>query len=143
MPNIAQTFKQEISRVARKELRDEMQSSRKAATSARAEIASLKRRMAALEKTMKSLSKHLSEQLSTRANSNGSEIKTFRFSPTRLAAHRKRLALSAADMARLLNTSAASIYKWESGPTRPSKNHMPAIAALRTLSKSQAESVLR
>ena len=61
-----------------------------------------------------------------------------RFSAKRLAAHRRRLGLSAADFGRLLGVSAQSIYNWEEGKARPLARHMPAIAGLRTLSKTQA-----
>ena len=44
MPNIASVFKDEIVRVARKEIRNELAALKKASTTHRAEIAALKRR---------------------------------------------------------------------------------------------------
>lgn len=43
MPNLAQTFKQEISHVARKEVREDIAALRKAVVAHRSEMASLKR----------------------------------------------------------------------------------------------------
>jgi len=61
-----------------------------------------------------------------------------RFSAKDLAAQRQRLGLSAAAMAKLLGVSALSVYKWESGQTRPRAKHLPGIAALRSMGKREA-----
>ena len=61
-----------------------------------------------------------------------------RFSAKGLAAHRRRLGLSAAALARLLGVSALSIYKWESGKVRPRAKQIEAIAALRGMGKREA-----
>jgi hypothetical protein len=50
MPNIASVLKSEIARVARKEVRGEIQSLKKAVGTYRSEIADLKRRTKALER---------------------------------------------------------------------------------------------
>lgn len=50
MPNIAAAFKEEISRLARKELRANTASQKKAVAAYRSEIAALKRRMQTLER---------------------------------------------------------------------------------------------
>ena len=57
MPNLATVMKNEIVRLARKEVRAEVLTLRKAATSSRTDINALKRRVAALEKQISSLSK--------------------------------------------------------------------------------------
>jgi DNA-binding XRE family transcriptional regulator len=61
-----------------------------------------------------------------------------RFSPTRLAAHRKSLGLSAAAYAQLVGVSALTIYKWEAGATRPRPAQLEAIATVRSLGKREA-----
>ena len=142
MPNIAKVLKDEITRVARKEFRGETQASKKAAASSRSEIAKLKRRIAELEKIVKQLAKAAPRKTAAIVPTGPTESRNFRFSPTRLAAHRKRLDLTVAQMGYLLNTSSVSIYKWEHGQSRPRASYMPAIAALRTLSKAKAAAVL-
>ena len=52
MPNIASVLKAEIVRLARKELRTEVESIRKALAAARAESAALKRRVSELERSV-------------------------------------------------------------------------------------------
>jgi DNA-binding transcriptional regulator YiaG len=136
MPNIGTVLKSEISRVARKELRGETQSLKKSISQYRTQIAQLKRRTQALEQQVKRLGK-----TGGRAAPQPAEDETsrqVRFSAKSLAAQRKRLGLSAAALARLLGVSALSVYKWESGNTRPRAKQIQAIAALRGMGKREA-----
>src|SRR4051812_1227837 len=93
MPNIATTFKAEISRIARKEVRSDTEILKKASAQYRSEIAALKRRIAGLEKQLKK--QVTANGRSAPAVEEQTARKGIRFSPERLAAHRKRLGLSA------------------------------------------------
>lgn len=142
MPNIATVLKDEISRLARKELRGENQALKKASVQYRADIAALKRRVQAMEQAIRRLQK--SEGRGSRgaaasvAEADEAAGKPMRFSAKGLAAQRARLGLSAADAAALMGVSAQSVYKWEDGKTRPRAAQMPAIVALRRLGKTEA-----
>ena len=59
MPNIASVLKSDIARVARKEVRCEIDSLRKASTVYRSEIAALKRRTQSLEQELRRIGKAL------------------------------------------------------------------------------------
>lgn len=136
MPNIASVLKTEIARVARKEVRAETASLKKAVGTYRAEIAALKRRVQALEVDLRRLGK-------VKAKAEAVEVSTAptrvpRFSAKSLASHRRRLALSVDDCALLVGSSGQSVYNWESGKTRPRAEHMPAIVALRSMGKKEA-----
>ena len=48
-----------------------------------------------------------------------------------MASNRKRLGLSAADFGLLVGASSQSVYAWESGKSKPGREYLPAIAALR------------
>jgi len=137
MPNIGSVLKSEISRVARKELRGETQALKKSISQYRTQIADLKRRMQALEKQVKRVGK-----TAARGGAEAQEKEEagggVRFSAKGLAAHRRRLGLSAAALARLLGVSALSVYKWESGKVRPRAKQLEAIAALRSMGKREA-----
>lgn len=61
-----------------------------------------------------------------------------RFQAKGFASLRKKLGLSAQEMAKLLGVSALSVYKWESGKATPRSSHLPAIAAVRKLGKKEA-----
>jgi DNA-binding transcriptional regulator YiaG len=134
MPNIASLLKEEITRLARKELRANTESLKKAVATYRSEIAALKRRVETLERHAKRTAKVVSRVQSERPESDPQN----RFSAKGLAAHRQRLGLSAADYGALLGASALSVYKWEGGQVRPRVSYLPAIAAVRSMGKREA-----
>jgi DNA-binding transcriptional regulator YiaG len=139
MPNIASVFKSEISRIARKESRSDVEPPRKAVAQHRSAIAAMKRQIAELERRLKQTAR--AQRVRPRPEPEESN-KQIRFSPQRLAAHRAKLGLSAKDYARLVGVSALSIYKWESGSTRPRSSQLPAIAAVRKLGLREAQAKL-
>ncbi|MGH8805573.1 MAG: hypothetical protein ACREXN_12555 [Polaromonas sp.] len=136
MPNIATILKNEIARVARKEVRAETQGLKKAIAPYRAEIAALKRSTRALELQVRRLTKAALK--AAPAMPSEKPAGTTRFSAKGLAAQRRRLGLSANDCGLLVGASGQSIYKWEDGKARPRAAHLPGIAALRALSKKDA-----
>ncbi|MDO8278934.1 MAG: helix-turn-helix transcriptional regulator [Burkholderiaceae bacterium] len=136
MPNIASVLKDEIARVARKEMRAETQRLKKASAQYRSTIATLKRRLAALEKQVARLGK-TGRRAAVAAPAESDAIRV-RFSAKGLIALRRRLGLSAPQAATLLGVSAQSIYKWEDGKNRPRASQLPAIASLRSMGKKQA-----
>ena len=140
MPNIAAILKSEISRVARREARSETLTLKKAVGLYRTEIAGLKRRAETLEQHLRRLSKDRDRHSSPQAIEASPTLQ--RFSAKGLASQRRRLGLSARDCGLLLGTSAQSIYNWEAGKTRPLARHLTAIAALKTLGKREATSIL-
>lgn len=137
MPNIASLLKAEILRLARKEVRNELESLKKALSNSRSEITQLKRRTDQLEK----LQTRVSKQVLGRPTPPKSEESTtgIRFSAKRFAAQRQKLGLSAADMGLLLGVSGQSIYHWEAEKSRPRQAQLAAIAALRKIGKREAK----
>ncbi len=136
MPNIASIFKDEITRVARKEIRSEVANLKKAVTAHRSEIAALKRRAQDLEKEIRGLLKSKHKAMPQVAAD--APQKPIRFSANGLASQRKRLALSAHECGLLVGASGQSIYNWEAGTARPRAVHLAAIAALKDLGKKTA-----
>jgi DNA-binding transcriptional regulator YiaG len=140
MSNLAALLKSEISRVARKETRGEIQAVKKAAAHHRSEIAALKRRAASLEQQVKLLSKGADKRQEPREEDGGPQV---RFSAKGFASQRQRLGLSAEECGALIGASALSVYNWEKGKVRPRDAHLPAIAALRKMGKKEAEARLQ
>jgi DNA-binding transcriptional regulator YiaG len=140
MPNIASILKEEISRVARKEVRRETAALKKASTAYRTEIAALKRRAQEMERQWQRVVRN-SQPAAAAANDEAASQGS-RFSPKSLASQRRRLGLSAAECGLLLGASAQSIYNWEEGKARPRAQHLPAIFALRTIGRRQANAHL-
>ena len=139
MPNIGSLLKSEISRLARREIRHEVQPLRKAGAGYRREIAALKRKLASLERQAKRLSK---SPASPATAANESTQTPTRFVAKGLRSLRQRLGLSAADFARLLGVSMQSVYNWERKKTVPRRNQVAAIVALRAITKNEAHARL-
>ncbi len=141
MADIMSVLKAEILRLARKEVRNETESLKKASAHYRSDIAALKRQVAALEKQVDRTEKRASKG-NEPAVAEGQESPKFRFSAKRMAAQRKKLGLSAGDMGTLVGVSAQTIYNWEAEQSRPRQQQLAAIAALRKLGKRQIKAKL-
>lgn len=135
MPNIASILKSEISRVARKEVRAEVLTLKKAVGAHRKEIAALKHRAQALEQALRRLGR---SQRTAPEPTDEAASGLRRFSAKGLLSLRNRLGLSAAECGALVGASSQSIYNWEQGKARPSARHLPAITALRGMGKREA-----
>jgi len=139
MPNLALAIKTEISRIARKELRQQTQSMRKALAQQRREIALLKRETAALEKayrtTFRTVKRVAAAQLVK-------EARPVRFSAKGLHSHRVRLGLSAQALGTLLGVSSQTVYNWEQGKTSPGADQKSLVAAFRKMGKRQVAAAL-
>lgn len=134
MANIAALLKEEISRIARKELRGETDILKKANNRYRGEIAKLKRRITQLERQLKSIQKFSVGANVANANS---ESPRYRFSASGLKKLRQRHGLSAATLGKIVGSSLQTIYNWETGKTRPSPDQIEKIAILRRMSKRE------
>lgn len=133
MPNIASILKAEISRVARKEVRAEIETLKKASVAHRSSIAELRRQVNSLEKELRRVAKG-SKRTTTAVDSDNEAAGTKRrFSATRLAAHRAKLGLSAAIYGQLVGVSGQTIYHWEQGKARPRAAQLENLAAVRDL----------
>lgn len=136
MPNIGTVLKQEIARIARKEQKGELQQLKKTVAQYRGQIAQLRRRLQTLEQQMRRQGRGGRSAAPVQAQEDdGPQL---RFSAKGLAAQRKRLGLSAASVAKILGVSALSVYKWESGKTRPRARQLEAISGLRKMGKREA-----
>ena len=134
MPNIASILKAEISRVARKEVRAEIETLKKASVAHRASIAELRRQVNALEKELRRVAKGVTRSAAASDSDHETAASTKRrFSAIRLAAHRANLGLSAAVYGQLVGVSGQTIYHWEQGKARPRAAQLENLAAVRDL----------
>jgi len=137
MANIATLLKAEIVRVARKEVRTEIESLKKASSQHRSAIAQLRRQVVDLQKQLKAAQRR--GTAAARAESSASEDIPRRFSATRLAAHRSKLGLSAAAYGKLIGMSGATLYLWEQGKSRPNPEQLKKLAAVRELGRREVQ----
>jgi len=140
MPNIASVLKDEVLRLARKEVRKEVEALKKASAQFRTSIAALKKQVADLERQQARLGKQSAKVATTDAEGEGTA--RFRFSAKRFAAQRQKLGISAGDMGTLLGVTAQTVYNWEAEKSRPRQQQLAAIAAVRTLGKREIKARL-
>jgi len=138
MPNIATALKEEIRRLARKEIKAMVGSTRRAVVQYRRDIAKLKRQLSHQEKNVAKLEKQLIAQGGKRKTDGEEPPSSARFSPRSLKAQRRRLKLSAADYGKLVGVSGLTVYNWESGKSRPRKAQLASVVAIRGIGKREA-----
>ena len=136
MPNIAVTFRQEISRISRKEIRSQTQVLRKASAQYRRAIAELKRHASTLKSELARLKRRAGKD--GVAQTPGAQSTRVRFSAKGVVSHRNRLGISAADYGKLIGVTGHTIYKWEHGTSRPRKAQLTALASVRAFGKKEA-----
>jgi len=141
MANLAATLKEEIQRLARKEIKAQTGTTKQAVAQYRREIAKLKRQLREQEKKINFLEKQEQKRLGQPATTE-EPTEGIRFSARSVKAQRKRLGLSVEDYARLVGVSGMTIYNWEQGATRPQKAQLAALVAVRGISKREASAKL-
>ncbi len=137
MPNLAAALKEEIVRLARKEIRSQTKVTKRLATQHRRDLAALKRAVAALRKEVAFLAAQERKRVK-RQPVPAEQAESVRFSPRWVKIHREKLGLSAADYGKLVGVSGLTIYHWESGKARPRDQFLPKLAAVRGLGKREA-----
>ena len=140
MPNIAVVIKEEISRIARKEIRSETAVVKKASAQYRKDIAELKRQVSNMQGRISLLEKRVLRDVQPQVPE--ADSKTIRFTAKGLLAQRKRLSLSAESFAKLVGVSGLTIYSWEKGTSRPRKTLLPVLASIRKMGKKEAQARL-
>ncbi|MCE9551792.1 MAG: hypothetical protein K8T91_00215 [Planctomycetes bacterium] len=138
MPNLMVTLKQEISRLARKEMRPHLVTTRQLTARHRRDIARLKRLLSGHEKKIAFLEARERKRLSGPQAPAADLLNGARFSPTSVRAQRRRLKLSAAEYGLLAGVSGQTIYLWEQGKSRPRTGQLATLVTLRKLGRRAA-----
>jgi DNA-binding transcriptional regulator YiaG len=139
MPNFSSLFKDEVTRLARRQVRHEVESLKKASGQYRRDIAALKREVARLGRQAARTERTRKSAESPTDSASNTKI---RFVAKGLKSQRERLGLSAAEYAKLVDVSQQSIYNWESGSTRPRAEQIAVLASLRALGRKSARARL-
>lgn len=144
MTAFSDAFRAEVLRMARKEIKGELGSLRKTVTSQRAAIASLKRDVKDLVSQVGGLHKAAARQaVPDQAQARDAEAparrgRRFQFKAEALAAKREQLGLSQQAMAALLEASALSVARWESGKVAPRAAQLERIRTVLKMGKREA-----
>jgi DNA-binding transcriptional regulator YiaG len=137
MPNLASALREEILRLARKEVKQHTTATKRAVAQYRREIARLKRQTKELESKLAFLESQERKRVA-QAPEAEKVPEGVRFSARSVRAQRQRLGLSAADFAKLVGVSPLTIYHWEHGKSRPRQQQFAALVAIRGIGRREA-----
>ena len=146
MPNMAQVFKDEITRLSRKEirtvcdpLRKQMQALRRSIRQQQSSISKLER---ALAKIVAQTSTDTGSALYAPPRARDESTRA-RVTPASIKRHRLRLSLSQAELAELLSVSTNSIVRWEKGLSAPRAQHRTALLRVRDMGRRDVVRILQ
>lgn len=137
MANLASALKDEIKRLARREINAVTGSKNKLIAQQRRDIAELKRQVTEMKRKVTFLEGQEKKRVS--AGPSPAKGKNARFSANWLATHREKLGLSAADYGKLVGVTGQTIYSWERGKSKPRETQLAGVAEVRGLGKREAE----
>lgn len=144
MANLTSLLRDEITRLARRQINAEIVPLKKRWAQQRRVIAALKEECSALRRELSQLSKRgtAAAPASTGPGTAEGGGTRRRFSADGLRSFRVRLGLTVREVALLLGVSEQTIYNWETASTRPQPAMIEAIAALRALGKREVKARL-
>jgi DNA-binding transcriptional regulator YiaG len=138
MPNIAAVLKEEICRLAKREINVSTSSTKGAVAQFRRDIAKLKRIVQTQQREISFLKTQEKKRVGQPQVNGDEELEGVRFSARSAKAQRERLGLSQQNYAKLVGVSSMTIYNWETGKTRPRDEQLAALVALRGIGKREA-----
>ena len=141
MPNLATLLKEEISKIVRKEVQDQVRELQKTVREQRDALARLEKQSGPAK--AKAAAKPAAAAKPTAAEpaakvrkapaGTGDKRKQIRISPNTIKKHRRRLKLSQAELGELLNVSTNTVLRWEAGTSKPRGKHLPGLGQLRSM----------
>jgi DNA-binding transcriptional regulator YiaG len=140
MSTLAAALKDEIRRLARKEIRAQTSVTARGVAQHRREIAQLKRQLRSQQKEIAALKKGATAGSDLPVQEEGANL---RFSARSAKAQRRRTGLSAVEYAKLVGVSPLTIYNWENGKSRPRQEQFASLVALRGVGKREIQSRLQ
>ncbi|RYH31098.1 MAG: transcriptional regulator, partial [Alcaligenaceae bacterium] len=133
MNTFSNAFRAEVIRMARKELKPELQAMRKAIAAQRSEIAALKRDVKSLTSQTKSTQRKAGVTVPVEATVTATSARKagkFKFNPQALIEKRKSLGITQKEMAHLLGASMATLFRWQGGVSTPRAAQSERIAVV-------------
>ena len=137
MPNLVAALKDEIRRLAKKEVKAQTDTTKQAVVQYRRDIAQLKRQIQEQKRKIAFLETQERKRLG-KPQVAESALENVRFSARSVRAQRKRIKFSAEDYARLVGVSTLTVYHWENGKSRPRQAQLAALVALRGVGRREA-----
>jgi DNA-binding transcriptional regulator YiaG len=144
MANFVALMKEEISRLARKEVKTAVAPAMERISSLKQTVSEQKKSITALEKELKTLKKKLGveDKKSAAVELSDEVIESARITAKTVSSLRAKLELSRNQMAKLLGVNANSIYLWEQDKASPRNAAKAEIIKLRSMGKREIKKML-
>ena len=136
MPNVGTILKDEITRLSKKAVREQVGPMQANASAQRKQLAALKKQVQELQRELAQLRRAAGR---SRPQAEPAQGKQHRFSAKGLVTLRTKLGLSAKDFGLLAGVTGHTVYSWESGKSAPRATQVSAVAALRGIGKREAQ----
>jgi len=142
MPNYTAVLNEEIARIARREVKNEVTPLLKKNIDLKKRISSLTKTVAELETQLAKFEKALGFEEVIEVQISEEVVNRARISPKYILNVREKYSLSRNQMAMLLDVNANSIYLWESGRAVPRFETKAKIIQLREMGKRKVNEIL-
>jgi DNA-binding transcriptional regulator YiaG len=140
MPNIAQVLKNEIQRIAKKEIKGSASELHKYNVSLKKTLAELRKQLGSMKQEIRELKKFQGKQAKTESQVTPEATEKLRFSAKGIRSLRRKLKLSQVDFAKLMGVSGLAVYQWErqEGKLTLRNATRNKLAAIRGLGRKEA-----
>ena len=143
MPNIAVVLKDEVRRLAKKEVRAVAGPLRKRIADLEKSNSAYKRQVPQLQKIVARLEAEAKARQLEGVQKGAKETTGARVGPRSIAAQRMRLKLTRKDFGTLAGVSANTVYLWENGEVTPKQKSRAVLVGLRTLGIKEARQLVQ
>ena len=135
MSDIINSVKEEILRLADKQAAAQVGKAQQVASHYRSEALELRRLVKQQEKESKYLKKQVQAE---EVQPEDAQLEGVRFSAKSVKSQRRRLGLSCEQYGKLVGVSTLTVQNWEAGKSRPRRQQLLALVAVRNIGKRAA-----
>ena len=139
MPNVAQVLKDEIRRIARREIRTVCDPLKDQVRTLKDTVKDQKETITQLEKAVSALNGQTDAGAPEVIDDSKPKL---RITPGWIKRQRTRLKLSQRELGKAMDVSTNTVVRWEAGTSKPRATHLENFAKLRTLGVRTAKKVL-
>jgi len=140
MGKLEDIIKDEIIRLAKREMRARFAPLRRDVQSLKVMASQLRKSVASLQRVMSQQQRQISPKPLPEVTPE--DLKTARFSPRLIKSIRKHLGVSMREMAKLTGVTVGAIFKWEKGNFEPKDDKKKTLVGLRKLGRHGARTLL-
>jgi len=140
MPNVAKLLREEITRLARKEVKGAVLDLKKDAVKNRKAVGALNKRISSIEKMSRRMIVTIENAKRAAVVEAAAPSPRMRFTSRTSLALRRKLKLSQVEFGRLIGLSGQSVYQWErkGGRIKLRKKTLEALAAIKSIGAREA-----